>query len=137
MDYPVVIERDGETWMASFPDIPEALTNGDSREEALQEAKDALLTAFEFYVEDNRPVPMPSVATEGHDVVAVPLSVWSKILLLNAMCGSGVDYDELARRLEHPPQEVRHLTDLRHDIDIDLLANALRALGRNVELIIR
>lgn len=137
MDYPVTIERDGDTWMASFPDIPEALTNGGSREEALLAAKDALLTAFEFYVEDNLPVPLPSGTTEGHDVVAVPLSVWSKILLLNAMCESRVDHTELGRRLELPPQEVLHLTDLRHDINIDLLANALRALGRNVELIIR
>lgn len=137
MDYPVTIECDGNTWMASFPDIPEALTNGDSREEALQEAKDALLTAFEFYVEDNRPVPLPSGSTQGHDLVAVPLSVWSKILLLNAMCESRVDHAELARRLDLPLQEVQHLTDLRHDVDIDQVANALQALGRNVELIIR
>ncbi len=57
MRYPVMIHRDGNTWMASFPDIPEALTGGNTRDEALTEVQDALITAFEFYFEDNRPVP--------------------------------------------------------------------------------
>lgn len=82
MLYPVIIEQDDSTFMARFPDIPEALTCGDTPEEALAEAQDALLTAFEFYFEDERAVPLPS-AIVG-DSVAVPASVWAKVLLLNS-----------------------------------------------------
>lgn len=90
MNYPVKIERDGDTWMASFPDIPEALTNGDTREEALAEALDALVTAFEFYFEDSRPVPLPSTPAAGQDVISVPPGQWAKVLQFNAMAKGAV-----------------------------------------------
>ncbi|EHA2606505.1 type II toxin-antitoxin system HicB family antitoxin, partial [Salmonella enterica] len=35
MRYPVVLTPDSGGYVVSFPDIPEALTQGDSREEAL------------------------------------------------------------------------------------------------------
>lgn len=135
MQYPVTIERDGNTWMASFPDVPEALTGGDTREEALAEALDALITAFEFYFEDSRPVPEPSAPADGQDVVTVPPSLWAKVLLLNAMCESGVSNAELGRRIGMKPQNVQRLTDLHHTTKIDQLAGALEALGLRLELV--
>lgn len=83
-EYPVVIERDGATWTASFPDVPEALAGGDTAEEALAEAHDALVTAFEFYFEDGRPVPLPSQPQAGQQVVRVPAALWDRVLRLNA-----------------------------------------------------
>lgn len=76
--YPVIIERDGDTWMARFPDVPEALTCGESRDEALMAASDALVTAFEFYAESCRPVPMPSSPVAGQELVSVPSSLLPK-----------------------------------------------------------
>jgi len=134
MRYPVMIHRDGNTWMASFPDIPEALTGGNTRDEALTEAQDALITAFEFYFEDNRPVPLPSVPASDQEVVAVPPSLWAKVLLLNAMCEEHVTQAELGRRLGVPRQNVQRLINLHHTTKIDLLAEALSAIGRRLEL---
>lgn len=98
MLYPIILEPDGPGWMASFPDIPEALTGGDTREEALANAHEALVTAFEFYVEDQRPVPLPSNIDDAPRV-AVPLSVWSKVLLLNTLLEQQVSQVELARAM--------------------------------------
>lgn len=36
--------------MVSFVDIPEALTQGETVAEAMEAAKDALLTAFDFFI---------------------------------------------------------------------------------------
>lgn len=108
MHYPVTIERDGDSWMARFQDVPEALTSGDTREEALAEALDALVTAFEFYFEDSRPVPLPSAPADGQEVVTVPPSLWAKVLLLNAMCESSVNQAELGRRLGIPRQNKKN-----------------------------
>lgn len=47
-------------YCVTFPDVPEAITQGDSLEDALMMGADALETAFEFYVEDGRPFPLPS-----------------------------------------------------------------------------
>ena len=53
MRYPVnLIPAEEGGYVVSFPDIPEALTQGDTRHESLEAAQGALVTAFEFYFED-------------------------------------------------------------------------------------
>lgn len=132
MRYPVIIEQDGNGFMASFPDIPEALTGADTREEALAMARDALLTAFEFYFEDNRPVPMPS--EQGRDFVEVPASLFAKVLLLNELLRAGISRAELARRMGCRPQEVNRIINLGHATKIDTIEQALAALNKRVAL---
>jgi len=56
-------------FFVSFP-VPEALTQGETYEDALAMAADALATALEFYTDDNRPVPLPSQAKPGQPVIA-------------------------------------------------------------------
>ena len=48
-------------------------------------ASDALLTSMDFYFEDNRPVPAPSVAEQGEVLINLPSSTYAKVLLLNAL----------------------------------------------------
>ena len=55
--------------MADFPDLPEAHTYGDDREEALARAVDVLTTVVESYVRDGRDIPAPS---RGRTMVTVP-----------------------------------------------------------------
>ena len=43
--YPVRLTTEGERVLVDFPDFPEAHTFGDTREEALTRASDALLWA--------------------------------------------------------------------------------------------
>lgn len=115
-----------------FPDIPEALTGGDTREEALAMAQDALVTAFDFYFEDRREIPPPSGL--GEAFVEVPASVAAKVLLLNAVVQSGVSNAELARMIDTRPQEVTRILDLHHSTKIDTIQKALAALGKSLEL---
>ncbi|WP_025122251.1 MULTISPECIES: type II toxin-antitoxin system HicB family antitoxin [unclassified Serratia (in: enterobacteria)] len=132
MRYPVKFEHDETGWCISFPDIPEALTGGDTREEALSLAQDALVTAFDFYFEDRRPVPMPSA--DGEEFIDVPASVAAKVLLLNAMIATGTTPAELARRLGTRPQEVNRIVTLNHATKIDTIEAALKALGKRLEI---
>lgn len=132
--YPVVIEPDGDGFMASFPDIPEALTSGETREQALEMAKDALETAFEFYFDDKRKVPMPSKPKKGQDCIELSASLTAKILLLNEMVVQKVRPSDLARLLNTTPQEVNRLVDLKHQTKIDRIAEALSKLGKRLEL---
>lgn len=133
MQYPVIIEKDGDGFMVRFPDIPEALTGGDTYEEALSEAQGALVTAFEFYFEDQRPVPMPSPANGGA-VVDVPLSVWAKVMVLNTMLAEHITQSELARRMGTRKQEVQRIIDLDHSTKIDTLASAMQAMGKRFRI---
>lgn len=136
MKYKVVIEHDEQEggWFASFPQIPEALTCGDTREEALKMAEDALVTALDFYFEDERAIPVADAHKAGEDYVLLPASVTAKVLLLNAMLKSETSQAELARKLNTRPQEVTRIVKLGHATKIDTIEDALSALGWRLEL---
>jgi antitoxin HicB len=132
--YPVTLTQDGKFVKVNFPDIPEALTQGKDREEALVMAKEALELAMEFYFEDRRPVPEPSKAKRGQAMIELSASLSAKVLLLNEMLRQKVRPVELARRLQTTPQEVNRLTNIRHTSRIDGIAGALKALGKTMEI---
>ena len=118
----------------SFADIPEALTGAATRELALDMAADALTTAMDFYFEDRRSVPAPSAPKRGQVLVDLPPSVGAKVLLLNEMLTQGTWPAELARLVNVRPQEINRLTNLRHPTKIDTIAQALRAMGKRLEM---
>lgn len=127
------LQEDG-CYVVSFRDIPEALTQGYSIEEAQEQALDALITAFDFYFEDNRAIPLPSESLEGEHLIELPLSVWSKVLLLNTMLEQHVTQSDLAKRLHKTRQEMQRIIDLSHSTKIDTIAEALKALGKKPSL---
>ncbi|WP_072929963.1 type II toxin-antitoxin system HicB family antitoxin [Nissabacter archeti] len=132
MRYPVTFDCDETGCAVLFPDIPEAMTGGDTREEALSMAQDALVTAFDFYFEDRREIPAPSA--EGEAFVEVPASVAAKVLLLNTLVQQGVSNAELARLIDTRPQEVQRIVSLSHSTKIDTIQKALLALGKRLEI---
>jgi antitoxin HicB len=130
--YPVKLRKDGRFFLVTFPDIPEAITQGNNRAHALKMAAEALESAMDFYFEDRRAVPLPSRPKRGQPVVELPPSVAAKVLLLNEMIRQKVRPAELARRIGTTPQEVNRLTNIRHTTRIDRVDEALRALGKRL-----
>ena len=135
MRYPARFKKAPEGgYVVTFRDIPEAITQGDTKTEAMEMAEDALLTAMGFYFEDKRAVPLASPAKRGETFVTLPPSAWAKVLLLNEMLAQGVSPTELARRLHTRPQDVNRVVDLGHATKIDTLNQAMQALGRRLEV---
>jgi antitoxin HicB len=121
-------------FVVTFRDIPEAITQGESVDDAMIQARDALETALDFYFDDRRVVPAPSKARRGERLIELPASLAAKVLLLNEMVRQRVRPADLARRLHTTPQEITRLTDVRHRTRIDSIAAALQALGKQLEL---
>jgi antitoxin HicB len=134
MRYPIKLRRDGEHFLVTFPDIPEAITQGETQEEALEQAMDALETALDFYFDAGRIVPEPSPLKKKQPFVELPVSISAKVLLLNEMLRQKVRPAELARRLKTTPQEVNRLVNIRHTSKIDGIASALKALGKTLQV---
>jgi antitoxin HicB len=133
MRYPVHLELAEEGgYVVTFPDIPEAITQGENVEDALQHGADALESALEVYFEKRRAIPAPSKPRRGQRTIELPVSVSAKVLLLNEMLRQKVRPAELARRIGTTPQEVNRLTDIRHRTRIDGIADALKALGKQL-----
>ncbi|MDR5778716.1 type II toxin-antitoxin system HicB family antitoxin [Caballeronia sp. LZ065] len=135
LSYPVDLELDSNnTYMVTFPDIPEALSVGDDQDEALINAVDALESAIEIYFDEKREVPMPSKARKGQPVVSLPALVVSKVLLQNEMIHQGVRKAELARRLNvHMPQ-VDRLLNPRHSSKLETIEAAFLSLGKRLKI---
>jgi antitoxin HicB len=133
LNFPALFEAQPEGgFTVTFRDVPEAITQGDSKEEALSEAAGALVTAMEFYFEEGRPVPAPSKARKGEEEVSLPVSISAKVLLLNAMLEEKKRPADLARAMHVKPQEVNRIMDLHHATKIDTISDALQALGKRM-----
>lgn len=59
--YPAVFHKEGDGYWISFPDVPEALTEGDNMQEAYKMAVDCLGLALTVKIDENVPLPTPSV----------------------------------------------------------------------------
>jgi antitoxin HicB len=134
-DYPVVVAAQaGGGFVVTFPDVPEAITQGEDRDEALLYAVDALETALSFYVDDRRPLPVPRKAKRGQAVVRPNILETAKLAIYAAMLEQGVKKSELARRLGWHMPQVDRLLDLNHASRMEHLESAARSLGREMRI---
>lgn len=133
-DYPVILTPDDGTVLVTFPDVPEAITQGEDEDEALLYAVDALETALSFYVDDRKPLPVPSKPKRGQKTVRPSALEGAKLGVYQAMTEQGIGKSELARRLGWPMPQVDRLFDLKHASRLDQIEAAARALGRQVEV---
>jgi antitoxin HicB len=123
-------------WTVTFPDVPEAITEGDTESEVAARAEDALVAALSFYVDARERLPTPSPA-RGRRVAEVPPLVAAKLALHDAMLAARVSNVVLAGRLGIDERAVRRLRDPLHRSHLDQVAAALAALGKRVSLDVR
>lgn len=134
-DYPIILTPDDGTVLVTFPDIPEAITFGTTEAEALAMAVDVLETALSFYVDERKPLPVPSVRPDLP--TARPSALESvKLAIYQEMLAQGVRKAELARRLGWKAPQVDRLFDLNHASRLDQLEAAAKALGRHIDVIL-
>lgn len=134
MKYPAKLTKDEDGFVITFRDIPEAITQGDTHDEAMEMAEDALLTAMDFYFEDNRQVPLPSKPKKDEVLINLPISAATKVMLLNTLLEKGVTQAELAKLMGIRPQQVTRIVNLEHTTKIDTVEKAFRALGRELDI---
>ena len=114
--------------------MPEAITQGEDKDDALLHAVDALETALSFYVDSRRPLPAPSKAKRRQKTVRPSALECAKLGVYQAMTEQGIKKAELARRLGWHMPQVDRLFDLRHASRLDQIEAAAHALGLHVEV---
>ena len=124
--YPIILEDDDGTVLATSPDFPELTTFGDDREEAVARAVHALEEAIAARIHDRRDIPLPS--QEGTCAV-LPTLTSVKVMLYRGMREQGIGKAELARRLGWHLTQVDRVLDVQHRSRLDQLEAALGAIG--------
>ncbi|HVR98860.1 MAG TPA: type II toxin-antitoxin system HicB family antitoxin [Thermoanaerobaculia bacterium] len=134
--YPVLLtpdEVDGG-FVVTFPDIPEAVTQGEDVADALAEAADALEEAIAGRIRRGDQIPEPSPAGAEQSLVPVPALTAAKAALYLALREAGIAKSELAERLGCDEKEVRRLLDPQHPSKLPRIQKALAALGKSLAL---
>ena len=131
--YPCILEAEHEDgFFVRFPDLPEALTGGSDREDALAMAKDCLVSALSLYVRNGEDVPVPSPAQDSQVPVTVPAVIAAKLDLYAAIRQQSLSKTDLGAQLGLSPSAISRLTDLRRRSNFERIEIALRALGRGL-----
>ena len=130
--YPVVFTKDGDSIIAEFPDIPEAMTIGANEDNALEWSEDALVVALSGYVDDRRDIPRPSKLKPGQKTVVLPPLIASKLAIYQAMRDQSITQSDLADKLHCDARQIRRLLDLDHHSRMDLIDDALHELGKKL-----
>jgi antitoxin HicB len=128
--YPAALTPDPDGgFTVTFRDVPEAITEGDTKEEALLRAEDALESALAMYISAKEPLPSSSEAKAGEKMVPLSALGMAKTALYEAMREQDVDRAELARRLRWHLPQVNRVLDPRHASRMEHVETALASLG--------
>jgi antitoxin HicB len=133
--YPAKLsEQDDGSWLVTFRDLPDALTDGGDQEEAFEEAVDCLGAAIASRLLMGEDVSPPSAVEEHEFPVPLTAGLSAKAVLHAAMAEDGLSKSALARQMGCDEKEVRRLLDPRHASKIVRLEQALFCLGYGLSL---
>lgn len=126
---------DNGTLFVTAPDLPEALTFGEDREDALARAVDAIETALMAAIAAREDIPEPKAS--GAEYVILPALSSAKVALYQAMRADDVGKAALAKRLDVALPQIDRLLDLRHNSRLDAVERAFAALGRSMTIVVK
>ncbi|MEW6121628.1 MAG: type II toxin-antitoxin system HicB family antitoxin [Pseudomonadota bacterium] len=118
--------------VVTFPDVPEAITEGVDEADAYAQAREALGLALLTYPRRGLPLPLPSAKGRGLVPVVVEPETAAKLAVLDRFQAAGISKSELARRLGKDEKEVRRILDPAHSTKLPVLAAALEAMGQHL-----
>ena len=137
--FPAMLTADEDEggYLVTFVDLPEAITQGESLEDAVRESSDCLEEAIANRIVMGLPIPRPSRAKKGQYPVLLPAQTAAKAALYGAMREANITKVELAKRLRCDEKEIRRLLDPRHPSKLPRIEAALAAVGQHLVLGVR
>jgi antitoxin HicB len=132
LQYPAILEKDdNDTWLVKFPDFEDAVTFGDTREQALAFAVDALEAVIISRMRHKLDIPTPTAAC-GRPLIGIPPLTAAKALLYKELREQNVSIRQLAQKLHCEYPIAHRLLDVSRKTQVDQIAKAFRALGKRV-----
>jgi antitoxin HicB len=118
--------------VVTFPDVPEAITEGRNFADAQRQAEEALGLALLTY--PARGLPLPKARSRARDLVPITVEpdIAAKLALLEALREKGISRRAFARLIDKDEKEVRRILDPKHETKLSTLTAALRALGQRL-----
>jgi len=121
-------------WLVRIPGIPEALTEGETQDEARNNAVDCVIAALEGYMKAGKPLPRQGSGHSGPDRAVLPSLVTAKLAVYETMRKRGWSKLRLAKELGMPENSVRRLLDLRHSSQMWIIDEALAKMNAELSI---
>ncbi len=121
-------------WLVRFPGIPEALTEGETEEEARANALDCVITALEGYMKTGKPLPREGAGHSGPNRAVLPSLVTAKLAVYETMRARGWSKVKLAKELGMSENAVRRLLDLHHSSQMWIIDEALAKMNAELSI---
>jgi antitoxin HicB len=118
--------------VVSFPDVPEAIIQGDDDIDARAMAEEALGLALLTYPEHGLVLPRPKARRRDLVPVSVAPDVAAKLAVLEVFREAGITKSELGRRVNKDEKEVRRILNPKHPNKLPALTATLRALRQRL-----
>ncbi len=133
--YRYTLERqENGWWLVRFPGIPEALTEGETKEEARANALDSVIAALEGYMKAGKPMPREGAGHSGPERAVLPSLVTAKLAVYETMRSRGWSKVRLAKELGLSENSVRRLLDLRHSSHMWIIDDALAKMNAELSI---
>ena len=133
--YRYTLERqENGWWLVRFPGVPEALTEGETQEEARANAVDCVIAALEGYMKAGKPLPRGGASHTGRDRAVLPSLVTAKLAVYETMRTRGWSKVKLAKELGMPENSVRRLLDLKHRSHMWIIDEALAKMNAELSI---
>src|SRR5882762_10247838 len=99
--FPAILTRDtNNSYLVRFPDVPEAITFGEGKHDALRHASEALEAALSIYMDKRLDLPNPSrLHGKNPQLIGIPALSEAEVALYAVMRRAGIRKADLARRL--------------------------------------
>lgn len=131
--YPVLLTpADEGGFVVTCRDLPELVTQGETVDDALEQAADAMDEVFAAYLTEALDFPQASKAKRREHLVAPPVETAAKAALSVAMRQAGISKVQLAKRLGVDEKEVRRLLDPHYGSKLPRIAKAIGLLGQRL-----
>ena len=131
--YPVTLKRDKRGgYVVTFRDIPEAITQGENRDDALEQAADALDEAVAGRMRLGDEIPPPSKGKKSSTLIPLPAATALKAALYRAIREAQLSKVALAARLGYDEKEVRRLLSPDHASKLQRIEDVLQSLGKRI-----
>lgn len=128
--YPCKIQKDDdEKFLVTFPDFSETLTEGETKEEALFNASEALTLTLEGLAEEGAPIPLPPQIES--DTMVYPSSRVQAALLIR-FSRKGRKKADIARSLGTSWPVISQMEDLHHWTTLRQLDKTASILGKRL-----
>lgn len=121
-------------FLVQFPDLPEAITQGDSIVTALNEAIDCLEEAIANRMIMKLDIPTPKKLKMKCHTVSLSATLAAKVALYVIMREKHLTNVALAKRLSCNEKEIRRLLDPYHQSKIPRIEDVLHRLGQRLEI---